>query len=112
MLVFSHPTDLGYDTEYNAWYTDNHMIDVARSPHFRASTRYAPQHQLAGAPLSYLCLYEVEAPYSSELHEGLMHWLRDTPDDFRQPQPKTPAGEDVLTLDLWGYFERLWTVTD
>ncbi len=112
MLVFSHPTDLGYDAEYNAWYTDNHMIDVARSPHFRASTRYAPQHQLAGAPLSYLCLYEVEAPYSSELHEGLMHWLRDTPDDFRQPQPRTPAGEDVLTLDLWGYFERLWSVTD
>ncbi len=112
MLVFSHPTDLGHDAEYNAWYTDNHMIDVARSPHYRASTRYAPRHQLAGAPLSYLCLYEVEAPYSPELHEGLMHWLTETPDDFRQPQPKTPAGEDVLTLDLWGYFARLWTVTD
>ena len=112
MLVFSHPTDPGYVAEYNAWYTDNHMIDVARSPHYRASTRYAPRHQLAGAPLTYLCLYEVEAPYSTELHEGLMHWLTETPDDFRQPQPKTPAGEDVLTLDLWGYFERLWSVTD
>ena len=112
MLVFSHPTDLGHDAEYNAWYTDNHMIDVARSPHYRASTRYAPRHQLAGAPLTYLCLYEVEAPYSTELHEGLMHWLTETPDDFRQPQPRTPAGEEVLTLDLWGYFERLWSVTD
>ncbi len=112
MLVFSHPTDLGHDAEYNAWYTDNHMIDVARSPHFRASTRYAPQRQLAGAPLSYLCVYEVEAPYSPELHEGLMHWLTETPDDFRQPQPRTPAGEEVLTLDLWGYFERLWSMTD
>ena len=111
MLVFSHPTDIGYDAEYNAWYTDNHMIDVARSPDYRASTRYAPRHQLAGAPLSYLCVYEVAAPYSSDLHRGLMHWLTETPDDFRQPQPKTPAGEDVLTLDLWGYFERLWSVT-
>ena len=109
MLVLSHPTDLGHDAEYNAWYTDNHMIDVARSPHFRAATRYAPRQQLAGAPLTYLCVYEIEAPYSAELHEGVMHWLQDTPDDFRQPMPATPAGQGVLTLDLWGYFARAWS---
>ena len=110
MLVLSHPTDLGHDAEYNAWYTDNHMIDVARSPHFRAATRYAPLQQLAGAPLTYLCLYEIEAPYSPELHEGAMHWLQETPDDFRLPMPETPAGQPVLTLDLWGYFARVWSV--
>ena len=110
MLVLSHPTDVGFDAEYNAWYTDNHMIDVARSPHFRAATRYAPRRQLAGAPLSYLCVYEIDAPYSPELHRGLMRWLTETPDDFRQPMPETPAGEGVLTLDLWGYFARLWSM--
>ena len=109
MLVLSHPTDLGYDAEYNAWYTDNHMIDVARSPHFKAATRYAPLQHLAGAPLTYLCVYEIDATYSEELHEGVMHWLQDTPDDFRQPQPRTPAGQEVLTLDLWGYFARVWS---
>ena len=110
MLVLSHPTDLGHDAEYNAWYTDNHMIDVARSPHFRAATRYVPLQQLAGAPLTYLCLYEIEAPYSPDLHEGAMHWLQETPDDFRLPMPETPAGQPVLTLDLWGYFARVWSV--
>ena len=112
MLVLSHPTDIGFDAEYNAWYTDNHMIDVARSPHFRAATRYAPRRQLAGAPLSYLCVYEIDAPYAPELHRGLMHWLTETADDFRQPMPETPAGEGVLTLDLWGYFARLWTAAN
>ena len=112
MLVLSHPTDLGYDAEYNEWYTDNHMIDVARSPHFRAATRYAPLRQLAGTPLTYLCLYEIEQPYSPELHEGAMHWLQETPDDFRLPMPETPAGQPVLTLDLWGYFARVWSVTE
>ena len=109
MLVLSHPTDLGYDAEYNAWYTDNHMIDVGSSPHFRAATRYAPLQQLAGAPLTYLCVYEIEAPYSPELHKGVMHWLTETPDDFRLPMPDTPAGQGVLTLDLWGYFARVWS---
>ena len=109
MLVLSHPTDLGHDAAYNAWYTDNHMIDVARSPHFRAATRYAPRRQLAGAPLSYLCVYEIAHPYSPELHQGVMRWLTETPDDFRQPMPETPAGQGVLTLDLWGYFERVWS---
>ena len=109
MLVLSHPTDLGHDTEFNAWYTDNHMIDVARSPHFGSSARYAPRRQLAGTPLPYLCVYEIEKPYSAELHRGLMHWQMETPDDFRQPMPRTSAGQEVLTIDLWAYFERLWS---
>ena len=40
MIVISHPTDVGYDALFNEWYTDNHMIDVAKSPHFRSATRY------------------------------------------------------------------------
>ena len=31
------------------------------------------------------------------------------PDDFRLPMPETPAGQPVLTLDLWGYFARVWS---
>ena len=109
MLVVSHPTDVGYDALFNEWYTDNHMIDVAKSPHFRSATRYRPVVQAAGIPLAYLCIYEIEHPYSPELHEGLTHWLSETPDDFRQKMPVTPAGEGVLTLDIWGYCQRVWS---
>ena len=38
-----------------------------------------------------------------------MHWLTETPDDFRQAMPVTPAGEGVLTLDIWGYCQRVWS---
>ena len=82
---------------------------MASSPHFRAATRYAPLQQLAGAPLTYLCVYEIEEPYSPDLHKGVMHWLTETPDDFRLPMPDTPAAQGVLTLDLWGYFARVWS---
>jgi hypothetical protein len=109
MIVISRPTDVGYDTLYNEWYTENHMIDVAKSPHFRSATRYRPEVQASGVPLAYLCIYEIESAYSPELHEGLTHWLSETPDDFRQEMPKTPAGEGVLTLDIWGYCERVWS---
>ena len=109
MIVISRPTDVGYDTLYNEWYTENHMIDVAKSPHFRSATRYRPEVQTSGVPLAYLCIYEIERAYSPELHEGLTHWLSETPDDFRQEMPTTPAGEGVLTLDIWGYCERVWS---
>ena len=109
MIVVSHPTDAGYDALYNEWYTGNHMIDVAKSPHFRSATRYRPVIQAAGVPLAYLCIYEIAHPYSPELHEGVMHWLQETPDDFRQEMPATPAGEGVLTLDIWGYCQRVWS---
>jgi len=108
MLVISHPTEAGYDGLYNQWYTDNHMIDVAKSPHFRSATRYRPQVQLVGLPLSYLCIYEIEQSYSPELHKGLTHWLSETPDDFRQTMPLTESGQGVLTLDIWGYCQRVW----
>ena len=109
MIVISHPTDVGYDALYNEWYTDNHMINVAKSPHFRSATRYRPVVQAAGILLAYLCIYEIEHPYSPELNEGLMHWLTETPDDFRQAMPVTSAGEGVLTLDIWGYCQRVWS---
>ncbi len=109
MLVVSHPTDVGYDALYNEWYTDNHMIDVAKSPHFRSATRYRPVVQGAGILLAYLCIYEIAHPYSPDLNEGVMHWLTETPDDFREEMPVTPAGERVLTLDLWGYCQRVWS---
>ncbi len=109
MIVISHPTDVGYDALFNEWYTDNHMIDVEKSPHFRSATRYRPVVQAAGIPLAYLCIYEIEHPYSPELHEGLIHGLTETPDDFRQEMPETPAGEGVLTLDVWGFCQRVWS---
>lgn len=108
MVVFSHATDPAHDALFNAWYTENHMIDVGKSPHFRSATRYRLRLQGAGAPLPYLCIYEIDHAYTDELFDWMMGWLRDTPDDFRQPMPMTPGGAPVLTLDLWGYYERVW----
>jgi len=108
MIVLTHPTDLGHDDAFNTWYTDEHMPDVALSPGFLGgATRYRPTSQHFAAPLGYLCVYEVEAPCSDALHADLIQWQMHTEVPSRVPMPKTPAGEDVLTIDLWGYFSRI-----
>ena len=107
MIVFSHPTDPAYDALFNEWYTQNHMIDVGKSPHFRSATRYGLRLQGAGAPLPYLCVYEIDHEYTDELFDWMMNWLR-APDDFRQPNPAIPGNRQALTLVFWGYYKRVW----
>ena len=107
MLVLTHPTDLAYDDAFNAWYTDEHAPDVAQTPGFLGGTRYRPLAHLGGAPLGYLCLYEVSPVWSPDLHAGLERWQMETEVVDRVPMPQTSAGEPVLTIDLWAYFERV-----
>ena len=107
MMVLTHPTDLGHDASFNAWYSDEHMPDVALTPGFRGATRYRPVAQRGGAPLGYLCIYEVDAPFHRDIDARLNEWQVETEVPDRVPMPRTPAGEPVLTIDLWGYFSRL-----
>ena len=108
MIVFTHPTDLGYTGSFDDWYTTNHMIDVAKSPPFRSATRYILERRLEGTPLPYLCIYEVEAPYSERMHRDMMQQVGVDPWPQREAQPVTDGGQGVLMIDFWGYFQRAW----
>lgn len=109
MIVVTHPTDIGYVDQFNAWYSENHMIDVAKSPPYRSASRYRLARLIEGIPLPYVCIYEIEAPYSPQLHQDMMNQVGVLPWEQREPQPTTPAGQDVLTIDFWGYYERAWS---
>ena len=108
MIVFTHPTDLGYVRAFDDWYAHNHMIDVAKSPPYRSATRYVLERRLAGTPLPYLCIYEIEAPYGDRTHSGMMQQVGVDPWPQRLPMPVTDGGQGVLAIDFWGYFERAW----
>lgn len=108
MIVFTHPTDLGYVRAFDDWYTHNHMIDVAKSPPYRSATRYILERRLAGTPLPYLCIYEIEAPYGERTHPGMMQQVGVDPWPQRLPMPVTDGGQGVLAIDFWGYFDRAW----
>ena len=108
MIVFTHPTDLGYTGSFDDWYTTNHMIDVTKSPPFRSATRYILERRLEGTPLPYLCIYEVEAPYSERMHRDMMQQVGVDPWPQREAQPVTDGGQGVLMIDFWGYFQRAW----
>ena len=108
MIVFTHPTDLGYVDSFNDWYTDNHMIDVAKSPPYRSASRYILERRIAGTPLPYLGIYEIEAPYSEQLHIDMMQQVGVDPWPLREPMPTTAEGQGVLMIDFWGYFQRAW----
>lgn len=108
MIVVTHPTDIGYVDQFNAWYSENHMIDVAKSPPYRSATRYRLARLSEGIPLPYICIYEIEAPYSPQIHQDMMNQVSVLPWEQREPQPTTPGGQGVLTIDFWGYYERAW----
>ena len=102
MIVFTHPTDAGYVGSFDDWYTDNHMIDVAKSPPYRSASRYILERRVA------LAIYEIEAPYSEQLHQDMMQQVGVDPWPLREPMPVTDGGQGVLTIDFWGYFQRAW----
>lgn len=109
MIVVTHPTDIAYVDQFDDWYSNNHMIDVAKSPPYRSASRYKLARLMEGVPLPYVCIYEIEAPYSQRLHPDMMHQVGVQPWVQREPQPTTPAGQPVLTIDFWGYYERAWS---
>ncbi len=108
MIVFTHPIDIGYVDSFNDWYTNNHMIDVAKSPPYRSCSRYVLERVAAGTPLPYLGIYEIEAPYSEQVHLDMMQQVGVDPWPLREPMPTTAEGQGVLMIDFWGYFARVW----
>src|SRR3954447_10936124 len=73
MLVFSSPTSGETDEEFNRWYTDTHIQDVANRPGVVAAPRYKMKTAIdvvdgvAEVPQPYLAVYELEAGTRSEL---------------------------------------------
>ncbi len=108
MIVVTHPTDIGYVDEFNDWYSSNHMIDAAKSPPYRAVTRYKLARLTEGIPLPYLAIYEIEAAYSERLLPDMLHQVGVRPWVQRERSPANTAGQPVLTIDFWGFYERSW----
>jgi hypothetical protein len=73
MLVFSSPTSGETDEEFNRWYTDRHIQDIANLPGVVAATRYRMEpgidvvEGVAEATQPYLAVYELKAETRSEL---------------------------------------------
>lgn len=109
MIVVTHPTDIGYVDEYDRWYSTNHMIDAAKLPPYRGVTRYKLARLTEGIPFPYLAIYEIEAPYSQRLLPDMLQQVRDQPWVQRERSPANTAGQPVLTIDFWGFYERSWS---
>jgi hypothetical protein len=62
-LVFTKPVE-GREQEYNEWYDEVHLPDVAAVPGVRAAQRYVlgPERRSPGVtpPHSYLAVYEID----------------------------------------------------
>lgn len=66
-LVFSNPTD-GEDTEYNRWYSEEHMLDVLGIDVVSAAQRFEFAVSSGGPDprQRYLAIYEIEATSPDE----------------------------------------------
>jgi hypothetical protein len=73
MLVLSSPTSGETDEEFNRWYTDRHIQDVANLPGVIAATRYRMEPGIdvvdgvAEVSQPYLAVYELTAETRSDL---------------------------------------------
>lgn len=109
MTVFTHAEDPREIGTFNDWYTNNHIVDVIKAPHFRSCTRYKMSKLNRGTmPAPYLAVYELDSDDIEAVHAGLMKWLQ-TPDDFRLPMPQTQDGKGLVTIDYWGYYRTFST---
>ena len=68
-VIFSAP-DAGRDTEYNRWYSEQHVGDVLRVPGVVAAQRFRLAQPDNGAPGPYLAVYEIE---SDDVQQTLAH---------------------------------------
>ncbi|MFL6024145.1 MAG: hypothetical protein ACJ72O_12465 [Marmoricola sp.] len=88
MLVFSSPTSGETDEEFNRWYTDRHIQDIANLPGVVAATRYRMEpgidvvEGVADVTQPYLAVYELKAETRSEL-ESFAEVLRTALGDGR-----------------------------
>jgi hypothetical protein len=61
-VVYSEPTTLEQEDEYNDWYDNTHLRQVCETPGFTGASRYYLQGDAAPAGLPpYLAIYEIEA---------------------------------------------------
>jgi hypothetical protein len=61
VVVLSDAVSPAQDTEYNRWYTDQHLDDVLRLPGIVAAQRFKVAFDAAKSlPAPYLAIYEIE----------------------------------------------------
>jgi hypothetical protein len=86
MLVFSSPTTPAQEAEYNRWYTEKHIHDIAKLPGVISAARYRLAKGIellpgvAGNPQGWLAVYEIEAKNEDEMRkfgDGLKAALAD-----------------------------------
>jgi hypothetical protein len=60
LVVLSNPV-AGRESEYNEWYSNQHVHDVLRAPGFLSAQRFALGQDDENAHWKYLAIYEFEA---------------------------------------------------
>ena len=61
LVVFSNPV-AGREDEYNEWYDNTHIPEVAAVPGVTSATRFTPKDADPSAKHGYLALYELDRP--------------------------------------------------
>jgi len=75
MLVFSNPATPAQEAEYNRWYSEKHIHDVAKVPGVVSAARYRLAKGIellpgvGGNPQGWLAVYELEARTDGELEK-------------------------------------------
>ena len=77
LVVMTNPVSAECETEYNDWYSGQHIGDVVNVPGFAAATRYvASTAQVAGPPqFKYLAVYEIDADDPADAVKSLREAL-------------------------------------
>jgi hypothetical protein len=71
LVVFSNPTTEGQESEYNDWYTNQHLGEVLDVPGVVAAQRFKLHGDSTTLPGRYLALYEVEHNDPPAVMQGL-----------------------------------------
>jgi hypothetical protein len=73
MMVFSSPATPAQEAEYNRWYTEKHIHDIAKLPGVISAARYRLAKGIellpgvADNPQGWLAVYEIEAKTEAEI---------------------------------------------
>jgi len=73
LVALTNPVE-GREKEYNDWYDNTHLVDVAKIPGIVGARRYrlAPgQHVAAGTPWQYCAVYDLESEDLSSIAQEL-----------------------------------------
>ncbi len=92
MVVEANCTDPKREKEFNDWYTNAHIPDVAEVPGLIRATRFKVNKELMGkAQAKYLALYEIEA-------ESYETWEKTVLENLTKKGPERGMGEGLASV--------------